>query len=442
MKYLNLLFLIIVISISSCGNVKNNGETIIDITIKGMQADKEYKWQVNIIDPYARQTFPAVDIASGEKRKHGEAILELVNGNIKLKSKLKPGIYRLENMGKSESFIFAIGEGYQELVFDVENFQPTKGTDFKPNSYTYSHPINDDLFNLWKSPGILKYESKMEEYEKWYAEKSTDICGVSPEEFRKLRLSKKKEDKERANRISENLDMKTYGDFQKEAYERRKKITILKDKASIDFLVNNPDSYVAMDNLLLNVMLYGTDDPNAEIMKTFMPCFSDKLKLTESYIYINKIYESAISSQVGALVPDFELPDPEGNMLKLSSLRGKYVIVDFWASWCGYCRKETPNLKEQYKKYKDEGLEILSVSFDTDDKAWRKAMKHDDMPWLQVVDKTGVGKSDLIVKYGNVGLPFIFLIDKEGRMIAKKLRYNSKVRENDMNERLKSVFGF
>lgn len=102
--------------------------------------------------------------------------------------------------------------------------------------------------------------------------------------------------------------------------------------------------------------------------------------------------EIAKSTQSGSTLPDFSYPGPNDNLISLSSLKGKYVIVYFWASWCGPCRKSIPKLKELYTEFKSKGLEIISVSIDTDDDAWRKAMTEENMPWLQVLcpkkDKT------------------------------------------------------
>jgi peroxiredoxin len=128
-----------------------------------------------------------------------------------------------------------------------------------------------------------------------------------------------------------------------------------------------------------------------------------------------------LSTLAGQEAPDFKLPTPEGNELALSSLRGKIVLIDFWASWCGPCRKEMPNVVKIYKKYKNKGFEILGVSLDQDKNRWTDAIKSDGMTWPQVSDLKH-WESETAKQYGVQGIPYTVLIDKEGKIIAKGLR--------------------
>ncbi|HEY6901272.1 MAG TPA: TlpA disulfide reductase family protein [Puia sp.] len=119
-------------------------------------------------------------------------------------------------------------------------------------------------------------------------------------------------------------------------------------------------------------------------------------------------------------VGDFTLKTPEGESLKLSSLRGQVVLVDFWASWCLPCRAAIPHLKELYAQYHGEGMEIVSISIDARDDAWRRAMMQEKMPWKQVMDSyKGTGDySDMALSYGVKMIPYTLLVDKEGKAIA------------------------
>ena len=119
--------------------------------------------------------------------------------------------------------------------------------------------------------------------------------------------------------------------------------------------------------------------------------------------------------------PEFTLPGIDGKPLTLSSLRGKVVLVDFWASWCGPCRKENPNLVNAYAKYHDKGFEILGISLDDKKANWEKAIVADQLKWLHASDLKA-WKSDLVVEYGIKSIPTSFLLDREGRIIAKNLR--------------------
>ncbi|MBS1662860.1 MAG: TlpA family protein disulfide reductase [Bacteroidetes bacterium] len=119
-------------------------------------------------------------------------------------------------------------------------------------------------------------------------------------------------------------------------------------------------------------------------------------------------------------VGDFTLKTPEGENLRLSSLRGQVVLVDFWASWCLPCRASIPHLKELYSQYHKDGLEIVSISIDARDDAWRRAMAQEKMPWKQVMDSyKGTGDySDMALSYGVKMIPYTLLVDKEGKAIA------------------------
>lgn len=124
---------------------------------------------------------------------------------------------------------------------------------------------------------------------------------------------------------------------------------------------------------------------------------------------------------VGAMAPDIELQTPEGEMLKLSSLRGKVVLIDFWASWCGPCRRENPNVKRIYDMYKDRGFEIYGVSLDNNADRWKAAIAKDGLTWPHVSDLKG-WQSSAAQLYGVRGIPATFLIDEEGRIIKTNFR--------------------
>ena len=114
--------------------------------------------------------------------------------------------------------------------------------------------------------------------------------------------------------------------------------------------------------------------------------------------------------------------DTEGNPVTLSSLYGKgYLLVDFWASWCGPCRGENPNVVAAYNKYHAKGFEILGVSYDDNKDKWLKAIEEDKLPWIHVSDLKGWGNMTAKL-YSISGIPANVLLDKEGKIIAKNLR--------------------
>jgi len=127
------------------------------------------------------------------------------------------------------------------------------------------------------------------------------------------------------------------------------------------------------------------------------------------------------STAVGIVAPEIKLAAPDGKEVALSSLRGKYVLIDFWASWCGPCRQENPNVVRMYNKFKDKGFAIYSVSFDQDRNKWLKAIENDKLTWTQVSDLKG-WESAAGQTYGVKAIPQTVLLDPQGRIIAKNLR--------------------
>ncbi len=131
--------------------------------------------------------------------------------------------------------------------------------------------------------------------------------------------------------------------------------------------------------------------------------------------------EQAMALMEGSEAPDFSQQTPEGELLSLSSLRGKIVLIDFWASWCGPCRKENPNVVKLYDKYKSQGFEILGVSLDRKKENWLKAIEADGLSWPQVSDLKG-WQNEVAAQYGVRSIPYTVLVDRDGTILARKLR--------------------
>jgi peroxiredoxin len=127
------------------------------------------------------------------------------------------------------------------------------------------------------------------------------------------------------------------------------------------------------------------------------------------------------STAIGAKAPDFALPSPDGKVLRLSDHFGKYLLLDFWASWCGPCRKENPNIVRVFNKYKEKGFVVFAVSLDSKKEPWVQAIQKDGLNWPQVSDLLfwDSGPAKL---YGIRGIPGNVLIDPSGTIIARNVR--------------------
>ncbi len=131
--------------------------------------------------------------------------------------------------------------------------------------------------------------------------------------------------------------------------------------------------------------------------------------------------EKTRATAIGQIAPEIALPNPEGDIVPLSSLRGKVVLVDFWAQWCKPCRMENPNVVKAYHKYKDKGFTVYGVSLDRSKDKWLQAIEEDGLTWTHVSDLQYFN-SEAARTYGVEAIPFSILLDREGRIIAKNLR--------------------
>ncbi|MEL7533743.1 MAG: TlpA disulfide reductase family protein [Bacteroidota bacterium] len=156
-------------------------------------------------------------------------------------------------------------------------------------------------------------------------------------------------------------------------------------------------------------------------MSTYVLQASEQSYLDGRRPAIERKAQLAKKLAVGAVPPEIELPNPDGKVIRLSDLKGKYVLLDFWASWCRPCRAENPNVVRVYDEYKNKGFEILGISLDRTRDAWIKAIADDGLNWKHVSDLqfwNSVAAKD----YSVGSIPATFLLDKEGKIIAKNLR--------------------
>jgi peroxiredoxin len=156
-----------------------------------------------------------------------------------------------------------------------------------------------------------------------------------------------------------------------------------------------------------------------------------EISTSEYVVKLKEIVSEQKKTAAGVVAPDFTLNDPAGKPVQLSSLRGKVVLIDFWASWCKPCRQENPNNVRLYQQYSAKGFEIIGVSLDRTKEDWVKAIQDDNLTWVHVYDLQG-SESSVALLYAVNSIPQTFLLDKDGKIIAKGLR--GETLENKLKE--------
>ena len=163
------------------------------------------------------------------------------------------------------------------------------------------------------------------------------------------------------------------------------------------------------------------ESPGYDLFKHAVACAKAADPMSKYTQDIEGKFVNEASLMIGGVAPDIKLNGPDGKPVSLSSLRGKVVLIDFRASWCGPCRRENPNVVKMYQKYKDQGFEIFGVSLDNDANRWKGAIQTDGLTWFHGSDLMG-WKSKPAQMYQVHSIPATFLLDKQGKIIAKGLR--------------------
>ncbi|RXK81938.1 TlpA family protein disulfide reductase [Filimonas effusa] len=198
----------------------------------------------------------------------------------------------------------------------------------------------------------------------------------------------------------------------------------------IGFVKTHSDSYAGA--YILNRYLNALPSQDLEMLFNKL---SPSLKNSEAAKAVQDHLSGLKRAAIGNQVEDFSLPAPNDSIITFSSLKGKYVLVDFWSSWCGPCKASFPHMKDVYKKYGGDQFEILGISIDEDKSAWLKELGKQQLPWPQVLDT----KKIYVTNFAITGVPTGYLIGPDGKIIMKEIGFD-KNGEGEIEKKLKALF--
>lgn len=201
-------------------------------------------------------------------------------------------------------------------------------------------------------------------------------------------------------------------------YYQEKYLAVVTEMAASkkDFVRRHSDSFAAAFAAYALI-----DEGEDEFVDSMLIAFNETIPRYKYVQLLNERRRGGNPIAVGNMAPDIVLPQPDGTPFRASSLRGSYVLIDFWASWCRPCREENPRVVKLYSQYHDKGFEILGVSLDESKEQWMRAIETDKLPWHHVSDLKGLG-SVAIQLYDVQAIPMTVLLDREGRVFELHLR--------------------
>ena len=349
----------------SCNNLKDN-EFLITGTADGVKNGKKV-----FVETQTETGFIAKDTAVVE------------NGKFELKGTSETidlGFIRIEDQSISLPIILEEGKISVAIKTDTILNSKISGTD------------NNDKFQSFNDASKVVVNKKMK--------------------FEKANLERITAAKKANDTVTVNQIMKEYGKFQEDL-----------NKVSKNFIKNNPDAYLSvllLENFLMRQYL------TAEEITSYFAKIDKSLLNTKSAKNIKKVLDAikndpAAKVEVGGKAPEFSAKNPEGKQISLKESMGKVTIIDFWASWCGPCRGENPNVVALYKEMHAKGLNIIGVSLDKDAAKWKEAIAKDGLVWPQI-SNLKFWDEPIAKQYNVESIPATFILDAKGVIVARDLR--------------------
>ncbi|MFC4633232.1 redoxin domain-containing protein [Dokdonia ponticola] len=290
------------------------------------------------------------------------------------------------------------------LYLDYDN-KVLDSVEIKDNAFVFTTKLPKAPMKLWL------HNKDFSNYTAFWAENKPMTLDATNTDFRNAMITGSE---------SEKLSASLY-----------KKIDTLprseRQKLEMEFVKNNPSSIVSASMLSIYATTWGKEK-TTELYEQF----SKENKESEFGQEIARYIELNKQPKIGEQFVDFESENQIGQLKKLSDLKGKAVLLEFWASWCGPCRQENPNLVKTYKEFNPKGFEIFAVSLDQNKEDWLKAIQKDSLDWEHVSDLKG-SRNEASLIYGVNGIPDNYLIAENGKIIGRNLR------GEQLNEKLKEI---